>query len=604
MAALKEKERIGKYTVQSLIKSNLYTETYRVEDADQRPFFLKLFILKKMPNQLIDIQTNLVLEIQYCSGINHKNLLTYVEHGAIETDEFGQCQYYVTSYLTGNILSDRIARSANGRLAEYEALRIFHGILKGLDHLHTKSPALCHNDLDTSNIMIADMAEADPEIIDFGHVAERCSGYVSFPTSDLNPLYHANETAQGIFDEQGDIFSACAVLYAMLTGKAPWAEAPVDADAEYKVIMKNLKEYRKQHPLEIEKLNFSDKTKYILHRGLELKNINRFGSIDDVIKVLNTSDSPEPNNHPAQSQQSQESQQSSRDDVNSVHINIKRGGGNGFKDIAGMAELKDTLRKQVIFVIHNKDIAEQYKIFPPNGMLLYGPPGCGKTYFAEKFAEETGFNYMLIKASDIASSWQDGPQQKVNNLFELAEKNTPIVMCFDEFDAVVPDRSTFMSQHSAQVVNEFLTHMNNCSKRGIFIVATSNRPDKIDPAILRTGRLDKQIFVPLPDYEARKEMFNLYMNDRPQEGEIDFDKLSNMTDGFIASDIAYIVNDAAMIAAYSRAKISSQLLEDSVRNTHPSVRPDSIKMYDEIRKKMDSTNKRNLTDRVKVQPLQ
>ncbi len=601
MAILQNKEHIGKYMVQSLIKSNLYTETYRVEDADQRPFFLKLFVLKNMPNQLIDTQTRLVREIQYCSGINHKNLLTYVEHGTVDTEEAGECQYYVTTYLTGDILSDRIVRSLNGKLAEYEALRIFKGILKGLDSIHTKSPVLCHNDLDTSNIMIADKPEADPEIIDFGHIAERCSGYVPFPTSDLNPLYHANETAQGIFDEQGDIFSACAVLYAMLTGKDPWAEAPVKAEADYKENMAILKDFRKQHPLNIDTLNLDEKTKYILRHGLELKNINRFGSIDDVLKVLDATETQGQNNRSEQTRQTRSSQ---HEELNQVNIPVKRGGGNGFKDIAGMAELKETLRKQVIFVIQNKEIAEQYKIFPPNGILLYGPPGCGKTYFAEKFAEETGFNYMLVKASDVASSWQDGPQQKVNNMFEQAEKNAPIVLCFDEFDSVVPDRSAFLHQHSAQVVNEFLTQMNNCSKRGIFIVATSNRPDKIDPAVLRTGRLDKQIFVPLPDYEARKEMFGLYLNGRPQEGEIDYDKLSNMTDGFIASDIAYIVNDAATIAAYSRTKISAKLLEDSVHNTHPSVRPDSIKMYEEIRKKMDSTGKRNLTDRVKVQPLQ
>lgn len=602
MAVLRNSDHIGKYTVQSLIKSNLYTETYRVEDTDQRPFFLKLFILKKMPNQLIDGQTHLVREIQYCSTLNHKNLLNYIEHGAIETSEAGACQYYVTTYLTGNILSDRIARSNNGKLSEYEALRIFQGILKGVDNLHTKSPALCHNDLDPSNIMIADIPEADPEIIDFGHLAERCSGLVTFPTSDLNPLFHANETGIGIFDEQGDIYSACAVLYAMLIGNAPWAEAPINAEDDYKTKMKTLQQYRKDHPIQFNTLNISDKAKFILSHGLEAKHFNRFATVDEVIKVLNSSVvSNQANNQPSSSSRAR---QSDGEELNQVNVTIKRGGGNGFQDIAGMAELKETLRKQVIFVIQNKDIAEQYKIFPPNGMLLYGPPGCGKTYFAEKFAEETGFNYMLIKASDVASSWQDGPQQKVNNLFELAAKNAPIVMCFDEFDSVVPDRSGFMHQHSAQVVNEFLTQMNNCSQRGIFIVATSNRPDKIDPAVLRTGRLDKQIFVPLPDYEARKEMFGLYLNDRPQEGEIDFDKLSRLTDGFIASDIAYIVNDAATIAAYSRTKINIQLLEDSVHNTHPSVRPDSIKMYDEIRKKMESTSKRNLTDRVKVQPIQ
>jgi transitional endoplasmic reticulum ATPase len=283
-----------------------------------------------------------------------------------------------------------------------------------------------------------------------------------------------------------------------------------------------------------------------------------------------------------------------------VEFPIKRGEGNGFEDIAGMCELKESLNKQVVFVIKNKEVAEEYRITPPNGMLLYGPPGCGKTFFAEKFAEETGFNYMLIKSSDLASSYVHGSQEKIRQLFDQAEQNAPIVVCFDEFDALVPDRS--WNNVSSEEVNEFLSQMNNCSKRGIFIVATSNRPDKIDPAVLRTGRIDKMAYVPLPDYEARKEMFALYLKDRPKEDGIDVEELANMTEGYIASDIAYIVNDAAMVAAYTRTKISKELLLSSVTATRPSVRSESIKQYDDIRRKMEDKNRRNVTDRSVVRP--
>lgn len=277
---------------------------------------------------------------------------------------------------------------------------------------------------------------------------------------------------------------------------------------------------------------------------------------------------------------------------------IKKGIGKGFEEIAGMSELKDSLNKQVVFVIKNKEIAEEYKITPPNGMLLYGPPGCGKTFFAEKFAEETGFCYLLIKSSDLASSYVHGSQEKIRQLFDQAEKNAPIVVCFDEFDALVPDRS--WNNVSSEEVNEFLSQMNNCAKRGIFVVATSNRPDKIDPAVLRTGRIDKMVYVPLPDYDARKEMFTMYLKGRPVEDEIKVDELAKKTEGYIASDIAYIVNDSAMVAAYTRTKISHDLLLTSISNTHPSVRSESIKQYDEIKKKMEDTNRRNLTDSSKI----
>ena len=283
---------------------------------------------------------------------------------------------------------------------------------------------------------------------------------------------------------------------------------------------------------------------------------------------------------------------------NKVDFEIRRGGGNGFKDIAGMEELKAYLSQRIIFVIKNKEMAEKYKLTTPNGMLLYGPPGCGKTFVAEKFAEETGFNFILVKSSDLASSFVHGSQEKIAQLFKQAEKNAPIVVCFDEFDALVPDRSNPAAQYSAGEVNEFLSQLNNCSQRGIFVVGTTNRPDKIDPAVLRTGRNDKQVYVPLPDKEARKEMFLLHLQGRPyDESTIDAEKLSEMSDGFIASDIAYVVNDAAMIAAYTNQDITEELLETSVQNTHPSLRIDTLQIYDDIKRKMDNTERRNMTRR-------
>jgi transitional endoplasmic reticulum ATPase len=276
-----------------------------------------------------------------------------------------------------------------------------------------------------------------------------------------------------------------------------------------------------------------------------------------------------------------------------VDFEIKRGGGNGFRDIAGMLELKNYLSQNVIFVIKNKEKAEKYKLKTPNGMLLYGPPGCGKTFVAEKFAEETGFNYLLVKSSDLASSYVHGAQEKIAQLFRQAEKNAPIVVCFDEFDALVPDRSTPAAQYTSGEVNEFLSQLNNCAKRGIFVVGTTNRPDKIDPAVLRTGRIDKQVYVPLPDREARREMFMIHLDGRPYAA-VDTDKLSEMTEGYIASDIAYVVEDAARVAAYTDQDITEELLETSVRNTRPSLRADTLKIYDDIKMTMENTERRNM----------
>ena len=460
---------------------------------------------------------------------------------------------------------------------------------------------LYHNDITPRNIMLPITTGGTPQIIDLGHVSGTCMGKMPFDTSDLDVLYGANETFVGACDEQSDLFSATAVLYTMLTGQAPWAMDFADNMKRSRRAML-IKEKRKQEPIDFDTLGVSDRTKAILAKGLAPTTNDRYKDIAQLLRDLNSDEVPEvPKTKEDSGEQHHQSDPSRKgcqqqESPNKVDFEVKRGGGNGFKDIAGMTELKDYLTQRVIFVIKNKEKMERYKLTTPNGMLLYGPPGCGKTFVAEKFAEETGFNFILVKASDLASSFVHGSQEKIAQLFKQAEQQAPIVICFDEFDALVPDRSNPAAQYSAGEVNEFLTQLNNCSKRGIFVVGTTNRPDKIDPAVLRTGRIDRQVYVPLPDREARREMFLIHLKDRPFAPEnIDADRLSELTEGFIASDIAYVVNDAAMVAAFTDQDITEELLETSVQNTHPSLRSDTLQIYEEIRRKMENTERQNLT---------
>ena len=341
----------------------------------------------------------------------------------------------------------------------------------------------------------------------------------------------------------------------------------------------------------------SPKVKAILEEGLALKATDRFKNVNDILAIVDDEkpfgQGKEEGGKRAESGRedaSGKSEGSEGDD--DLPVEIRRGGGNGFADVAGMQELKDYVTQKVIFMIKNKELAEQYRITPPNGMLLYGPPGCGKTFFAEKFAEETGFNFMLVKSSDIGSSLVHGTEAKIQKLFAKAAKNNPIVLCFDEFDALVPVRGAHGSEYQSGEVNEFLAQMNNCAKKGIFIVATSNRPDKIDPAILRTGRIDKQVFVPLPDFEARKAMFQMYIAKRPTTEDLNIDEYAQKTEGYIASDIAFIVNDAAMTAAFTRQPISHALMNTSISNIKPSLQKEVIEEYSQIRNKMNGVQRR------------
>lgn len=238
MATLNINERIGDYWVKTLIKSNAYTETYRVEDSDSHPYFLKLFLMNNLPSQLLDDESKEVKEIGYSSHLSQRNIVSFINKGSVRREE-GDLQYYVTNYFKGVVLTDYVNR--NGRLQEERAEKIFREILAGLKYLHSQMPVLLHNDIDPSNIMLSETNE-EAIIIDMGHVSERCTGLVHFDTSDLDIFYRANETASGIYDEQTDIFSACGVLYYMLAAHDPW-QTDIEGNT-FKERLKALWQYR------------------------------------------------------------------------------------------------------------------------------------------------------------------------------------------------------------------------------------------------------------------------------------------------------------------------------------------------------------------------
>lgn len=442
--------------------------------------------------------------------------------------------------------------------------------------------------------MLSERTGGTAELIDMGHVSRYVGGAPYFDTSDLDERYQSNSAFAGMYNNSTDIFSVVALFYAMLTNRIPWnVEIPENTTRKDRI--KIVKEARKA-PLNLDDMDIAEGYKRIFRKGLSANGTCKYSDVKSLLSDLENPDKIE-----EQPQASNQSYQQSRQNDNAwdeerqateTHVDIQKGKGNGFKDIAGMDQLKQMLMQKVIFILKDKEKAAKYKLLPPNGMLFYGPPGCGKSFFAEKFAEETGFNFMLVKASDLGSIFVHGSQGKIADLFKKAEENKPTIICFDEFDAFVPNRSNMGAEHQAGEVNEFLSQLNNCAQRGIFVIATSNRPDMIDPAVLRTGRIDKLVYIPMPDKDARREMFKLHLNGRPCE-YIDAEHLAEMTDGYIASDIAYIVNDAAMCAAFSDKPITQELLEATINSIHPSISKDVVRSYENLRQKMEETDTKN-----------
>ncbi|GEM_PF-2841947 len=244
----------------------------------------------------------------------------------------------------------------------------------------------------------------------------------------------------------------------------------------------------------------------------------------------------------------------------------------GFKAIAGMDQLKATLEEQVLWTLTHKEQAKKYKITPPSGMLLYGPPGCGKTYFAEKFAEESGFNYRLVKPSELGSVYLHGSQGKISEMFDETKKNAPCVLCLDEIDALAPNREKLRDENRSSEVNEFLCQLNDSAKAGVFVIGMTNIKDAIDPAIMRKGRLDIVVEVPAPDKALRASLFEFHLKGRPMEKDLCIDALAEMTEGYASSDIVAIVNAAAIKAARADVLISQELLSNAVKTTESSLK--------------------------------
>jgi transitional endoplasmic reticulum ATPase len=165
-----------------------------------------------------------------------------------------------------------------------------------------------------------------------------------------------------------------------------------------------------------------------------------------------------------------------------------------------------------------------------------------------------------------------------------------MVICFDELDGMIPTRSEVHSEFSAGEVNEFLSQLNNCSDRGIFVIGTTNRPEKIDPAVLRTGRMDKIIYVSMPNAEARTELFKLAIDNRYVDDSIDYAALAEATEGYVASDISYIVNEAALTAAIEDKPLTQTLILEQIAQTRSSVSKDDINEFEHMRARYESTN--------------
>jgi transitional endoplasmic reticulum ATPase len=265
-----------------------------------------------------------------------------------------------------------------------------------------------------------------------------------------------------------------------------------------------------------------------------------------------------------------------------------------------MKELKAQLQLDVIDALNSPEEYAKYGVTIPNGMLLYGPPGCGKTFFAKHFAEEVGFNFILATPSTLKSRYINATQENIAKMFEEAEKNAPTIIFIDEINELLPNRDSDAHEMAISAVNEMLAQMDRTGEKGIFIIGATNYPDLIDPAMLRSGRLDKKFYMPPPDIEARRAMFEMHLKNRPLDFGIDYDRLSVLTENYVSSDIEFLVNEASRYALSEKARITMQMLEKVIANTKPSVPLKELQKYEMMQTQMRSEVSNDKKERPRI----
>jgi transitional endoplasmic reticulum ATPase len=221
-----------------------------------------------------------------------------------------------------------------------------------------------------------------------------------------------------------------------------------------------------------------------------------------------------------------------------------------------MRELKAILERDIILPLQEPELYRRYKVDLPNGVLLHGPPGCGKTFIARKLAIILKFEFMEVRPSSLASIYVHGGQERIGELFATARQKAPTLIFFDEFDALVPDRGAgSVGHHYSAEVNEFLVQLNECWKSKVLVIGATNLLSKVDTAVLRPGRMDKKVFVGPPDLEARVELLRMYMQDRPQ-ANIDWLGLAEQCEHHTCAELENVVNEAARMALSDRRLIT------------------------------------------------
>jgi len=271
-----------------------------------------------------------------------------------------------------------------------------------------------------------------------------------------------------------------------------------------------------------------------------------------------------------------------------------------WEDVGGLEHAKQELMEAVEWPLKYPEVFKIANIRPPKGILIFGPPGTGKTLLAKAVANESNANFISVKGPELLSKWVGESEKHVREMFRKARQVAPCILFFDEIDSLAPRRGGIGDTHvTERVVSQLLTELDGLEElKDVVVIAATNRPDMIDPALLRPGRLERHIYIPPPGKKERVEIFRIHLRGKPLADDVDIEKLAERTEGYSGADIEAVCREAGMLAirelikpgmsreeareAAKKLKIENRHFEEALKKVKPSLTKEDIEKYEKL----------------------